>query len=125
MIATEKNIEISYLFDFYGEILSEKQQLAVEMYYNDDLSLSEVAQQLGISRQGVRDSLKRSESALYEMEEKLGLAAKFGSMLESLEKIKGNAERINEYNSKNGGSEDVQNWADEIAQTAEELVNKF
>ena len=125
MIVTEKNIEISYLFDFYGEILSEKQQLAVEMYYNDDLSLSEVAQQLGISRQGVRDSLKRSENALYEMEEKLGLAAKFGSMLESLEKIKGCAEKINEYNSTNSNSESVQKWADEIARTAEELVNKF
>ena len=125
MIATEKNLEIAYLFDFYGEILSEKQQLAVELYYNDDLSLSEIAAQLGISRQGVRDSLKRSETALYDMEEKLGLAGKFGSMLGEIEKIKGNALKISRFGSENQGFETVRDWADEIARYAEELEKRF
>lgn len=125
MIVTEKKIEVSYLFDFYGEILSEKQQLAVELYYNDDLSLSEVAAQLGISRQGVRDSLKRSESLLYEMEEKLGLAAKFSSVLEGISKIKSNAEKVNEYYLENGGSEKVLVCLDEIRQAAQELEKRF
>ena len=83
----EKNVRISYLFDFYGDILSEKQSRAVELYYNDDLSLGEIAEQFGISRQGVRDLLKRSETLLVEMEEKLRLAEKFECMLEDVEKI--------------------------------------
>lgn len=125
MIATEKNLEIAYLFDFYGEILSEKQQLAVELYYNDDLSLSEIAAQLGISRQGVRDSLKRSETALYDMEEKLGLAAKFGSMLREIEKIRSNALKISGFISEHQSFEVVQSWANEIARYAEELEKRF
>lgn len=125
MIATEKNLEIAYLFDFYGEILSEKQQLAVELYYNDDLSLSEIASQLGISRQGVRDSLKRSETALYDMEEKLGLAAKFGSMLREIEKIRSNALKISGFVSEHQSFEVVQSWANEIARYAEELEKRF
>lgn len=119
----EKNIEISCLLDFYGEVLPEKQKTAVEMYYNDDLSLSEIAQYLGISRQGVRDSIKRGEATLYDMESKLGLAAKFRNTLAGLDKIKENAEKIGAFNSKIMRSIDVQNWAKEIAQIAEELSN--
>lgn len=73
----EKNIEISLLFDFYGQLLKEQQQKAVALYYNDDLSLSEIATELNITRQGVRDSLKRSEAQLYLYEEKLGLYKRF------------------------------------------------
>ena len=57
-----KNLEISLLFDFYGDMLTEKQRDVVELYYNDDLSLSEIAENEGITRQGVRDSIKRAES---------------------------------------------------------------
>lgn len=73
----EKNIEISLLFDFYGQLLKEQQQQAVTLYYNDDLSLSEIADQLGITRQGVRDSVKRAEKSLYSYEKKLGLLKRF------------------------------------------------
>ncbi len=73
----DKNIEISLLYDFYGQLLSTKQQQAVSLYYNDDLSLSETAEVMGITRQGVRDLVKRSESELYEYEEKLGLYKRF------------------------------------------------
>ena len=65
--------DISLLYDFYGELLKSSQQQVVELYVNEDLSLSEVAESLGISRQGVRDSLSRAEKKLREYESKLGL----------------------------------------------------
>lgn len=73
----EKNVEISLLLSFYKNMLTERQADTVELYYNDDLSLSEVGAELGISRQGVRDNLKRAEAILYDVESKLGLAARF------------------------------------------------
>lgn len=73
----EKNIEVSLLFDFYGQLLSDRQQKAVSLYYNDDLSLSEIALQLDITRQGVRDSIKHGENRLYDYEKKLGLFERF------------------------------------------------
>ena len=74
----EKNLNVSILLDFYGAMLTEKQREAVEYYYNDDLSLSEIADNQGISRQGVRDAIKRAEALLFEMEECLGFARRFG-----------------------------------------------
>ena len=73
----EKLVEIGILFDFYGKLLSERQYLAVELYYLQDLSLGEIGEELGISRQGVYDALKRSENRLYENENTLGLVKKF------------------------------------------------
>ena len=69
----EKNLEIGYLLDFYGEILSERKRDIMDLYYNDDLSLSEIAEQMGITRQAVRDSIKKTEQELFFYEEKLGL----------------------------------------------------
>ena len=73
-----KPLEMSLLFDFYGETLTEKQRELFDLYYNEDLSLAEIAENYGITRQGVRDSIKRAEHALREMEEKLGLVARYG-----------------------------------------------
>ena len=91
----EKNMELSLLLDFYGELLSEKVRRATELYYNDDLSLSEVAEDMGITRQGVRDLIKRAEGNLYGYEQKLGLYKRFlemqkglGTLKESLVKTK-------------------------------------
>lgn len=64
----EKNIEVSLLFDFYGELLKPSGKKAIDLYYNEDLSLAEVADETGITRQGVRDSIKRSEQQLFEFE---------------------------------------------------------
>ena len=83
----EKDWNISYLLDFYGEILPEKKRGVMELYYNEDLSLSEIAEQIGISRQGVRDIVKKTEEELFFWEEKLGLAKR------DLE-LRGRAERI-------------------------------
>ena len=72
----EKNLNVGYLLDFYGELLSDRKRSVMEMYYNEDFSLAEIAEEIGISRQGVRDIIKKNESDLFFYEEKLGLAKK-------------------------------------------------
>lgn len=72
----QKNLNMGYLLDFYGELLSDRKRSVMDMYYNEDFSLAEVAEQIGISRQGVRDIIKKSEEELMFYEEKLGLASK-------------------------------------------------
>ena len=73
----EKNLEIGYLLDFYGDILPERRRDILDLYYNDDLSLSEIAEQMSITRQAVRDSIKKTEQELFFYEEKLGLRRRF------------------------------------------------
>ena len=73
----QKDMKYSLLLDFYGDILSERKREIIELYYNEDLSLAEVSEITGISRQGVRDSVKKTESELMQLEEKLGLAKRF------------------------------------------------
>lgn len=68
-----KNLEISVLCDIYSALLPEKQRLALEYYYDDDLSLSEIAEHVGISRQGVRDQIKHAEAYLLSLENALHL----------------------------------------------------
>ena len=70
----EKNLRLVPLFDLYGELLSDAQRSMFDLYYNDDLSLSEIAENTGITRQGVRDSIKRAEEMLLAFEKKLGLS---------------------------------------------------
>jgi len=77
VVNLDKNIEIGMMLDFYGQLLTDRQEEIVQMYYNNDLSLGEISQNLGITRQGVFDNLKRSEKALFEMERKLGLVQRF------------------------------------------------
>ncbi|MCD7784532.1 MAG: DNA-binding protein [Oscillospiraceae bacterium] len=68
-----KDLKYSVLLDIYGGMLTDKQREMMELYYNDDLSLSEIADNCGISRQGVRDAIKRGEDSLNELEEKVGV----------------------------------------------------
>lgn len=67
----------SMLFDFYGELLTDKQREYFDLRYNEDLSLGEIAEQSGISRQGVWDIIRRAEAAMTEIEEKTGLIKRF------------------------------------------------
>lgn len=90
----EKNIEVSLLLDFYGELLKPGVRQTIDLYYNDDLSLSEVAAQCGITRQGVRDSIKRGEAQLYEFEQKLGLWRRFREVEAGLDEIEAAAAQI-------------------------------
>ena len=73
----EKNLEIGLLLDFYGTTLTERKRTVMNLYYNEDFSLAEIADEVGISRQGVRELIKKSESELLELEKTLGLAARF------------------------------------------------
>ena len=73
----EKNLNIGYLLDFYGDVLTERKKDALDLYYNNDMSLSEIADEMGISRQGVRDIIKKAEDELTFYEARLGLAKKF------------------------------------------------
>jgi uncharacterized protein len=92
----EKNIEVSLLFDFYGELLKPSGKKAIDLYYNEDLSLAEVADEMGITRQGVRDSIKRSEQQLFEFEEKLGLFKQFSKLEQGIDEISALALEIKE-----------------------------
>lgn len=102
-----KNLEISYLLDFYGEMLTRKQHDFLIYYYDEDLSLSEIAENEGITRQGVRDAVKRAENQLYEMEKSLGFAKHFTEMKKGLDEIRQCAEAINEYNLNHSLSREV------------------
>ena len=73
----DKDLRISVLLDHYGAMLTDKQREVIDLYYNDDLSLAEIADQAGITRQGVRDNIKRGEAQLLEMEQKLHAARRF------------------------------------------------
>jgi predicted DNA-binding protein YlxM (UPF0122 family) len=65
-------LEMTLLFDYYGELLTERQRMCFDLYHNQDLSLAEIAQELQVSRQGVYDNLSRAEATLRNMEEKTG-----------------------------------------------------
>lgn len=77
----------SLLYDFYGALLTEKQRQVMALYHEENLSLSEIAQEFGVSRQAVHDTLKKAEQALSEYEEKLKLIEKFMKTEETISKI--------------------------------------
>ena len=78
----------SMLLDFYGQLLTEKQRECYDLHYNEDLSLSEIAEQSGISRQGVWDNIRRADAALRELEEKTGLVGRVMELERELERAR-------------------------------------
>ena len=88
----QKDMKYSLLLDFYGDILSERKREIIELYYNEDLSLAEVSEITGISRQGVRDIIKKCEDELFFYEEKLGLFNRFKSIETSVSELNAFAE---------------------------------
>ena len=113
-----KDVTVGYLLDFYGEILSDRARRITEQYYCDDLSLAEIAESEGISRQGVRQTVKRAEEALRFYEEKLGLAAHFASVKEKAENIRRLAETL--ASSPDGDARDA---AEKIGAAAESIIS--
>ncbi len=91
-------LELSLLFDFYGAMLTDKQRDIFAMYYDEDMSLSEIAENEGITRQGVRDALIRAENTLRDTEEKLGLRSRYGRLGEALDALEGDAKELREIN---------------------------
>ena len=80
-------LEMSLLLDFYGELLTDKQKTCFDLYYTQDLSLGEIAEEAGISRQGVHDSLARAEAARLELEQRLGCVARAKRQQQALQTI--------------------------------------
>ena len=85
----EKNLRLAYLLDFYGDVLDEHTGKTMHAYYDDDLSLAEIAAGLGISRQGVRHIIKKGEDQLIFLEDKLGLAARHSELVSLADDVKG------------------------------------
>lgn len=85
----EKYFKMSYLIDIYSSFLTDKQLKVLEYYYNDDISLSEIASMLNISRQGVYDTLKRAEKIISEYDDKLNLLEKYERNIELIDKLEG------------------------------------
>ena len=83
----EKNLTIGYLLDFYGDLLPENRRQMLEWYYYEDYSLAEISAEVGISRQGVRDTIKKTEEKLLFWEEKLGLAGQYTALREQAGRV--------------------------------------
>ena len=106
----EKDLKISFLLDFYGDVLSERKRTVLDYYYNDDLSLAEIAAEIGISRQGVRELIKKAEEELRFYEEKLGLAGRF----RNTQRL---AEQLIQLLKDADAGEEVRRTAEELAET--------
>lgn len=79
--------QVSLLYDFYGQLLTKRQREVMELYHEENLSLSEIADEFSISRQGVHDTLKNAEKALQNYENKLGLVEKFQKSRQAIDEI--------------------------------------
>ncbi|MCI8920559.1 MAG: YlxM family DNA-binding protein [Acutalibacter sp.] len=119
-----KDLKISYLLDFYGDMLTQKQREVIDAYYNEDLSLAEIAQEWDITRQGVRDAIKRAEQQLFEMEERLGLARRFQEIQGALAVICDCALNIQEQNAQKGQVPEIDENAVVILEKAEEIAGE-
>lgn len=94
----EKDLTYSVLLDYYAPVLTEKQRAILTEYYNEDFSLAEIAENYGITRQGVRDAIKHGEAALRTLEEKLGSARKAAAMQADLARLQQLTTDIRCYN---------------------------
>lgn len=116
------NVEITILLDFYGDMLTAKQRDFINLYYNDDLSLAEIAENEGITRQGVRDAIKRAEGQLYEMESRLGFVKKWNGIKTTLDDIINCAEEISDYNLNHGLSREINDTTVKIKSLALSII---
>lgn len=108
-------LHMSMLFDFYGDLLTDKQKELFDLYYNEDLSLTEIAEHAEISRQGVRDSIVRAETILRETEDKVGLVKKYSGYESKLLQIREEVMYISRVNAT------LRNY--EIAQRTDSIID--
>ena len=109
-------LEMALLFDYYGGMLTDKQRECFDMRYNQDLSLGEIGQVLGISRQAVCDNLTRTEALLRRMEENIGCVARDLKNRAALERIHGAVEKLRAF-----PDEDISDLAGQIASAVRDL----
>lgn len=111
---------MALLFDFYGDVLTDRQKEFYDLYYNEDLSLAEIAENYGITRQGVRDVIVRAEAILTDLEDKTGLIRRFHAMRSQLDGIVKAAEEILARNTKYD-DEQIEVLARQIRDAADEM----
>lgn len=112
---------MTMLFDFYGEVLTPRQKEFFDLYYNEDLSLAEIAENYGISRQGVRDVIVRAETIMTDLEGKTGLMKRFMLMQQQVQAILDAAEKIQTVNYRQYDNPELARLADEITRSAQAL----
>ena len=112
---------MTMLFDFYGEVLTPRQKEFFDLYYNEDLSLAEIAENYGISRQGVRDVIVRAEAIMTDLEDKTGLMKRFMLMQQQVQAILDAAEKIQTVNYRQYDNPELARLADETARSAQAL----
>lgn len=112
---------MTMLFDFYGEVLTPRQKEFFDLYYNEDLSLAEIAENYGISRQGVRDVIVRAEAIMTDLEDKTGLMKRFMLMRQQVQAILDAAEKIQTVNYRQYDNPELARLANEITRSAQAL----
>ena len=112
---------MTMLFDFYGAVLTPRQKEFFDLYYNEDLSLAEIAENYGISRQGVRDVIVRAEAIMTDLEDKTGLMKRFMLMQQQVQAILDAAEKIQTVNYRQYDNPELARLADEITRSAQAL----
>lgn len=112
----EERVELSILYDFYGALLKENQQRMFEASVLEDYNLSEIAEEEGITRQGVHDAIKRANKQLRGYEEKLGLVARFEEQKQLLKQLKAQLKEMDI-------PQEDKNWK-KIFQMLEEIVEE-
>lgn len=117
----DKAFYMTMLFDFYGDLLTDRQKEFFDLYYNEDLSLAEIAENAGITRQGVRDVLVRSEAYLSEIEEKTGLIARFLEIKKISTEIESAADSVLSLNDECYNSKELFELAQNIKRCALQL----
>ena len=114
---------MTMLFDFYGDVLTDRQKEFYDLYYNEDLSLGEIAENYGITRQGVRDVIVRAENILTDLEDKTGLIKRFHTMRAQLEVLHRSAVRMAELSVRQD-NEELEALALQIRDTAAALLKE-
>lgn len=112
---------MTMLYDFYGELLTERQKEFFDLYYNEDLSLAEIAENYGISRQGVRDVIVRAEGIMTEMEEKTGIIRRFHLMQEQLSSASSDLDQIISINNAKYDDPELETLACRAKETIEQM----
>ncbi len=115
----EKLLQVTYLYDFYGQLLTEKQEKIFRRYYLEDLSLSEIATEEDVSRQSIHDAIKQAERKLTTYEEKLGLVERFKKQEQELEVIIDQLEEVQTNNS----NDKTKNLIKDIIKSMHTLLN--
>lgn len=114
---------MAMLFDFYGDVLTDRQKEFYDLYYNEDLSLGEIAENYNITRQGVRDVIVRAEAILTDLEDKTGLIKRFHTMKQQLQQVRQDAQRLAELSARHDDAE-METLALRVQETTDILLKE-